>query len=50
MKAKEKKRETKKNMEKWLELLPLILILAVLPLVVHLKIVATAGKLSLVPG
>lgn len=41
MKAKEKKREMKNLTGKWLELLPLILILAVLPLVVHLKIVPT---------
>lgn len=41
MRVKEKKRKTKEQTEKWVELLPLILILAVLPMVVHLKIVST---------
>lgn len=41
MRVKEKKRKAKKQTEKWIELLPLILILAVLPMVVHLKIVST---------
>ena len=41
MRVKEKKRKAKKQTEKWIELLPLILILAVLPVVVHLKIVST---------
>ena len=40
MRVKEKKRKAKKQTEKWIELLPLILILAVLPMVVHLKIVS----------
>ena len=44
MRVKEKKRKAKKQTEKWIELLPLILILAVLPVVVHLKIVSPVWK------